>query len=165
MLLLDVDGPLNPYAAPWFRERRPEGGYEMRYLTLGNGRSYWVALNRWHGERLNELAEVCDLAWATTWQEDANRLISPVLGLPSNLPVVPLAVPTLPLPVWGWKTDQVASWAGPRPFAWLDDEITDATCARLDAASPGRHLARSVSPEVGLTEADFAAVAGFAASA
>ncbi len=77
LLLLDVDGPLNPYAAPWFRERRPEGGYEMRYLTLGSGRSYWVALNRWHGERLSELAEVCDLAWASTWQEDANRLIAP----------------------------------------------------------------------------------------
>ena len=163
LLLLDVDGPLNPYAAPWFRERLPVGGYEMRLLTLSTGRSYWVALNAGHGERLRRLAERYDLAWASTWQEDANRLIAPLLGLPGDLPVVPLVVPALPLPAWGWKTDQVAAWTGTRPFVWLDDEITGATCDRLAAAPLGRHLARTVRPDVGLTEADFDAVAEFAA--
>ncbi len=164
LLLLDVDGPLNPYAAPWFRERRPPPGYEMRYLTLRTGHSYWVALNPWHGERLRGLAARYDLAWASTWQQEANRLIAPVLGLPGDLPVVPLAVPRLPLPVWGWKTDQVAAWAGSRPFVWLDDEITTATRDRLAATPVGRHLARPVAADIGLTEADFAAVADFAAT-
>jgi hypothetical protein len=163
LLLLDVDGPLNPYAAPWFRTREPSAGYTFHLLTLSRGRSYWVALNPTHGRWLRELAQLCDLVWATTWRDDANRLISPILGLPSDLPVVPLTIPAAGFPAHGWKTDQVAEWVGSRPFAWLDDEITDATRERLaGTAGIGPHAARFVPPDVGLATADAAAVADFA---
>lgn len=162
-LLLDVDGPLNPYAASWFRQGIPPPGYQFHALTPGSGRTYRVALNPEHGQRLRLLAEVCDLAWATAWQGHANRLIAPLIGIPDDLPVVPLEPPTLPFSDWGWKTEQVAEWVGSRPFAWLDDEITQGTRDWLDAAPwLGRHLGWHVRPQVGLTDADFDAVEGFA---
>lgn len=162
-LLLDVDGPLNPYAAPWFRERIPSEGYRFHALTPRSGHTYRVALNPEHGRRLRLLARLCDLAWATTWQDDANRLIAPLIGLPGDLPVVPLALPTAPFPAWGWKTEQVAEWVGARPFVWLDDEITAQTRDWLETAPRlGPHLDRYVPPEVGLTDADFDAVEAFA---
>ncbi|MBK5249926.1 MAG: hypothetical protein JJE50_10950 [Actinomycetales bacterium] len=162
-LLLDVDGPLNPYAAPWFRQGVPPKGYAFHALTLRNGRTYRVALNPEHGHRLRLLAGLCDLAWATTWLEDANRLVAPLIGLPDDLPVVPLAPPAVPFPAWGWKTGQVAEWVGSRPFVWLDDEITQQTRDWLDALPRlGPHLDRHVPPQVGLTDADFDAVEAFA---
>ncbi len=163
LLLLDVDGPLNPFRAPWFGQRRPHDGYEFHVLTPAGGRSYWVALNAEHGEHLRALAARYDLAWATTWRDDANRLIAPLLGLPGDLPVVPLTLPTMLIPGWGWKTEQIASWVGPRPFVWLDDEITGETQGWLDHANGlGPHLARCVPAEVGLTRTDFEAVGAFA---
>jgi len=164
-LLLDVDGPLNPYAAPWFRLGRPSAGYAFHHLTLGVGRSYRVALNPTHGAWLRDLSTAVDLAWATTWRDEANRLIAPVLGLPTDLPVIPLGVPSPGFPTYGWKTDQVAAWVGDRPFVWFDDEITDATRERLaTTAGLGPHLARFVAPDVGLTPPDIEAVRGFAAT-
>ncbi len=150
-LLLDVDGPLNPYAAPWFRSSRPAEGFTFHDLTIEPGRSYRVALNSEHGRWLRDAAAVADLAWATTWQEAANRLIAPALGLPQDLPVVRLLGPFVGSPDYGWKTDQVARWVGDRPFVWLDDEITERTRARLAATGGvGPHLARHVAPDVGL---------------
>jgi hypothetical protein len=165
-LLLDVDGPLNPYAAPWFRLRTPRYGYEFHALTPGSGHTYRVALNREHGQRLRLLAEVCDLAWATAWQDDANRLISPLIGLPDDLPVVPLAPPIGAFPAEGWKTEQIADWVGERSFGWFDDEITQETLDWLDSAPRlGPYLGWHVRPDVGLTDADFDAVEAFARSA
>ncbi|ONK13131.1 hypothetical protein STBA_38930 [Streptomyces sp. MP131-18] len=96
LLYLDVDGPLNPYAAK--PERRPEGYTTHRVRPEswiaqhpGKPRVYIKPLRIWlnpsHGRQLLQLAEVYDLIWATTWGDEANTFISPVLGLP-ELPVV-----------------------------------------------------------------------------
>jgi hypothetical protein len=162
-LLMDVDGPLNPFAAPWFATLRPEDGYEFHLLTPKGGQTYPVALNPGHGRMLSTLAVAYDLAWATTWEDDANRLIAPILGLPTDLPVVPLPVPTR-LPVDRcWKTEHVARWVGDRPFAWFDDEIDAGTRAFLrDHEDVGPHLALRVEPWVGLTDNDARRLAIFA---
>ena len=47
-------------------------------------------------------------------------------------------------------------WAAGRPFAWLDDEITDADRAWTEAHHPARTLLHSVDHRHGLTDADFA---------
>ena len=96
LLLLDVDGPLNPYAAK--STRRPDGYVTYRRTPSGgwhtgrNARRFKglrVWLNPEHGAQLLALAEETglELAWATTWQHEANDRIGPVLGLPA-LPVV-----------------------------------------------------------------------------
>ncbi len=162
LLLMDVDGPLNPFRTKWFR-RAPERGYSVHHLTPAGGPTYRVVLNPEHGAALTELAQTYDLAWATTWQHEANRLISPLVGLPTELPVLPLRLPPHHVERWSWKTDQIIDWVGDRPFAWFDDEINRATRDRL-ARAPGigEHLALRIEPHRGLESADFLALRRFA---
>jgi len=163
VLLMDVDGPLNPFEAAWFVHGTPAEGYEFHELTPAGGFTYRVALNRRHGEQLTSLAASYDLAWATTWLDDANRLIAPILGLPQDLPVVPLTRPMLSRSRRCWKTDQIAAWVGGRPFGWFDDEINRPTRDWLeDEPSVGRHLALWVSPATGLTGEHLERLAAFA---
>jgi hypothetical protein len=59
-----------------------------------------------------------------------------------------------------WKTHTLVGLAAGRPFAWVDDEITDVDRYRVSAHHPGRALLHGVDPEHGLTEADLAAMPG-----
>jgi hypothetical protein len=102
----------------------------------------------------------CTLVWATTWQEDANTKIAPRLGLPL-LPVVIWPDPTeaheredqwLGL---CWKTRTLVDWAAGRPFAWVDDEITDSDRDWVSSHHPGPALLHHVEPSQGLAEQDF----------
>jgi hypothetical protein len=128
VLLVDVDGPLNPYAAKPYR--RPEGYRTHRLLT-----PRWEAAERrrlteqglpnkpvkplrvWldpaHGPALEALP--FDLVWATTWEEEANTFIAPVLGLP-QLPHIAWATPRgRPEDGVFWKTPEIVAWAEGRP--------------------------------------------------
>lgn len=163
-LLMDVDGPLSPFGARWFVEGSVAAGYRWYDLTPLGEPTYRVALSHDTGVRLAGLAEAYDLAWATTWGTEANRLIAPRLGLPTDLPVVPLARPAFVATRRSWKTEQIARWVGQRPFAWFDDEINRATRDWLSrSGAVGPHLALRVPNTVGLVAADVALLAGFAA--
>jgi hypothetical protein len=85
------------------------------------------------------LALPCDLVWATTWESEANECLAPLLGLP-QLPVVTWLEPSdEPEPAaLHWKTRMLVEWAAGRPFAWLDDEITDADRTWAEAYHPAR---------------------------
>ncbi|WP_082345520.1 hypothetical protein [Kitasatospora sp. MY 5-36] len=172
MLLLDVDGPLNPCAAKPYR--RPEG-YRTHRLTTPRWEAAerrrliaWglphkapkplrVWLNPAHGPALAALP--FDLAWATTWQEEANTFIAPLLGLPA-LPYIPWSEPR-PESDDGvfWKTPQIVTWAQGRPFAWVDDLITDADRIWVEAHHPAPALLHHIDPKAGLTAEDFALLA------
>ncbi|WP_370221185.1 HAD domain-containing protein [Kitasatospora sp. MAP12-22] len=118
LLFLDVDGVLNP------ADPRPAADFDVHTLC-----GFRVLLSRRHGEWLRELAEVYELCWATTWEEDANVHIAPVLGLPV-LPVVRFAgyrrqpgdprVRLMEL-FSGAKWVPLLRYADGRPFAWVDD--------------------------------------------
>lgn len=156
LLLLDVDGPLSPFRASWFGSRSPAAGFGFHDLTPDGGVTYRVALNPNHGEQILRLAEGgFELVWATTWLEDANRLIAPLLGIPDDLPVIPLQRPTSPTGTRCWKASQIADWVGSQPFVWFDDEINRATRTWLDAAGLATHLAHRVEPHLGLVDEDF----------
>lgn len=169
VLLIDVDGPLNPYAAK--PHRRPEG-YEThrlmtprwqesereRLVTSGQPNKRVRALRVWlnpaHGEALAGLG--FDLVWATTWEEEANEFIAPLVGLP------PLSFITWPVPRLQpggglfWKTPAVVSWMQPgRPFAWIDDEFGSADEAFVAEHHEAPSLLHWVDPVYGLTDADF----------
>jgi hypothetical protein len=75
---------------------------------------------------------------------DANESISPRIGLP-QIPVV----------IWPepsdtedqderdglhWKTRTLVGWASGRPFAWVDDEITNPDRAWVSARHQGHAL-------------------------
>lgn len=153
LLFLDVDGPLLPFGA-----------------SLLSGPREIVAVPHLARLRLDAgppLAGLpCTLVWATTWLEDANTEIAPRLGLP-DLPVV-----TWPEPTGAeqredqwlglcWKTRTLVNWAAGRPFAWVDDEITDADRGWVSAHHPGPALLCTIDASRGLTDQDFAALDGW----
>ncbi|MGW2569269.1 hypothetical protein [Streptomyces sp. NPDC001537] len=155
-----VDGPLNPWAAK--PERRPEGCTTIR-VALHPGRPLRVWLNPSHGPALLSLDY--DLCWATTWMDAANRWIAPVIGLP-ELPYVDFGAGLFALRPGGehWKTEAIVAYAEGRPFAWVDDEQSQADEEYVRAHHPGRALLHHVDPRLGLREDDFTALAAFAAA-
>ncbi|WP_225096468.1 hypothetical protein [Streptomyces sp. CoH27] len=161
LLFLDVDGPLNPYAAQ--PERRPEGCTTIR-VPFAARRPLRVWLNPDHGPALLGLGY--ELVWATTWMAEANIWIAPVVGLPTDLPYVDFGAGLFafrPDEVH-WKTEAIVAYADGRPFAWVDDEQSPADVAYVAAHHPGPALLHHVDPRVGLREADFAALREFAAA-
>ncbi|MYU25641.1 HAD domain-containing protein [Streptomyces sp. SID8352] len=145
LLFLDVDGPLLPFGSP-----APMG-------TAAAENPLLERLDPRAGARL--LALGCVLVWATTWGDEANEVIAPLLGLPP-----------LPVMTWGeedgrgargvprglhWKVPHLVARAGGRAFVWVDDEIGAVDRLWVAAEHPGAALLHRVEPHVGLTGRDF----------
>lgn len=159
LLLLDFDGPLNPY-----RAKEIPAGYVRHEIV--EGEKIWVVLlNPQHGVELNALAEMFDLVWATSWEHGANRLLGPLLGLP-ELPVIvwPPRESVSQVRRGSWKTPHIAEWAGDRPFAWVDDEVNRHDRFYLAKALRTAHLVHRVEPHLGLAAPDFAVLHTWARS-
>lgn len=165
LLLIDVDGPLNPYRA----SRRKVDDHDMP-VPYGVHRlnGFRVYLSPEHGRMLLEVAHTtgAELAWATTWMHDANTMIAPLIGLP-ELSVVDFGwqrklggfVPTA-----HWKFDGVLAHAVGRPLAWLDDDFGSFKAERSwFEAQRGRTptLLHHVDPAVGITADDLSCVASW----
>src|SRR6267142_2734012 len=124
-ILLDVDGPLNPWSA---RHGLPEGYTEhlMRPRGWETGKPLKVRLRASDGFKLQKLD--CELIWATAWEEEANKWIGKEIGLP-ELPHIDWTDKNH----WNierlhWKTKRIVQWMNENrpgiPFIWLDDEVT-----------------------------------------
>jgi hypothetical protein len=115
LLLLDVDGVLNP----WLMPRLPAGYQEHR---IGQ---FDVVLAGWHGPALLRLCRDAglELVWATTWEEDANREIAPRVGLPADLPWIPFKAQEVDLFTETRKLPAVQRWVEDRACAWIDDDL------------------------------------------
>ncbi|OON81641.1 HAD domain-containing protein [Streptomyces tsukubensis] len=162
LLLLDVDGPLNPYGARFIRPRgyvthrfRPSawtarqdpGSYRFR-------RGLRVRLHPGHGARL--LALPYEPVWATTWMHEANELIGPAIGLTAELPVIEFTeLFKKDQDGLYWKTRTVLEWTAGRPFAWVDDMITELDEAYVAEVHDTRALLLRVDPRRGLRDSDF----------
>lgn len=165
LLLLDVDGPLNPWQAN--PNRRPEGYTTHRLRPEGwknqRKRPLRVWLKPSHGQALLDLP--FELVWCTTWKHEANTMIGPVLGLP-ELPVITFD-PDWHLPTRAdgtyFKTHDLVRWAAGRPFAWVDDEISDFDREYVTEHHGAPALLHHVSPRLGLLDDDFKALAAWAA--
>jgi hypothetical protein len=140
LLLLDVDGVLNPFAAK--PGHIPPGFSE--HTLLG----YRVLLTPRHGEWLARLGDRFELVWATTWEHEANTLIAPRVGLPTDLAVITFGELDQNA---GWKLPAVEHFCGDRPAAWIDDDLgreaenwarSRAAPTLLLRADPGVGLAR-----------------------
>jgi hypothetical protein len=150
LLFLDVDGPLLPFGG------NPQCGPRETVTD-----PHLARLRPDTGLRLAALP--CTLIWATAWLEDANTEIAPRIGLPS-LPVVTWPEPTAAHEredQWlglCWKTRTLVDWAAGRPFAWVDDEITDADRDWVSVHHSGPALLRSIDASRGLKDQDFSAL-------
>lgn len=150
LLLIDVDGPLNPDRTTSGRRK----GYTSHRMTPERT-TYTVYLNHDHGRQLLELPY--ELVWCTTWEHHANEWIGPHLGLP-KLPVIEFdktwRQPTRPDGTY-FKTWEVVKYAAGRPFAWIDDEISRSDTTYVARHHTGPALLHRVSPRDGLFERDF----------
>lgn len=157
VILLDVDGPLNPFAAK--ATKRPEGyqTHRMRPSTWVATKPLKVWLNPLHGPALMGLG--VEVIWATMWENEANEWISPHIGLPK--------LAFIDWTDWDYrnpeklhpKTKRILSWmAENRPdsdFLWIDDEPTGTDKTYIDENFPNSGNIMKISPRIGLTEADF----------
>ena len=156
LLLIDVDGPLNPYAAK--PGRRPEGYTTHRIRPKGWEHPRSKPLRVWlkpdHGPAL--LALPYRLVWCSTWQAQANTFIAPVLGLP-ELEYVPFPDSrSRPDRRLYWKTPYVVQWAAGRPFVWVEDEATQHDDEYVNRHHEGFGRILHVNPRLGLRDDDFA---------
>lgn len=75
LLLLDVDGVLvlgQPASAH----------HVMHRVTSAVGAVHEIWIDSQHGAWLRLLSELFDIVWTTGWENDAPRLLGPLLGLP-----------------------------------------------------------------------------------
>lgn len=155
LLFIDVDGPLNPC------DGSNRGAYKRGYRKWKlNGIN--VLLNATHGASLSALPY--ELVWGTTWEAEANTYIAPRIGLP-HLPVCafPDGDDDAPRAVY-FKTSDIIAYAAGRPFAWIDDEITDADREWVAQRHDAPALLHWVDPAIGLEASDFEALAVWAGS-
>lgn len=148
LVLLDVDGPLNPYrliTKKGHTPLRPRHDdpepyvYERHHLhpTDWKETGLPVLLSASHGVALRALTEHATLVWATTWEHEANAIIAPILGLP-ELPVIEWpdnarGWALYPRHHGSWKTKHVLTWLDehgldpytgkPLPWAFVDDDL------------------------------------------
>lgn len=147
LVLLDVDGVLNPF-------RRAHRGYR-RHRAAPNGITFKLWLNAEHGRMLLDLVEAtgAELVWASYWCDKANEWVAPRIGLPA-LRHVP--IPNFPgepdgVSFGAWKARHVAEWVDGRPFVWFEDE-PDAAERLLEHLTEASHLLVRVDPFKGLAE-------------
>jgi hypothetical protein len=170
LVLLDVDGPLSPWAA---NERTRPPGYVEHRLRVGPwwwSRPLRIWLNPGHGPALLGLAERfgAELAWATSWDHRANAMIGPAIGLPV-LPVVEVAahLELRPGCAFRWKFGAVARYAAGRPLAWLDDDFDVYPAARDEFVAKRERDGLpteliTVNPRTGITDEHLATIENWA---
>jgi len=154
LLLLDIDGTLCPVG--------PGPDVGMRHLSIGSGS---VSFRADLPEVLAELAARYELVWATAWQDNANLLLAPALGLPA-LPVVRFTDPAADEVDFRhtgrtWKLPSVQRFAADRPLAWIDDDLHgDAYAWAAARRIPTKLL--STDPSRGIVDREIRSLLAFA---
>jgi hypothetical protein len=168
IMLLDVDGPLNPFAAK--ATKRPEGYTTHRMRPTGWTDLALKPLRVWldhnMGAKLKSLGY--QIIWCTAWREDANEWISPHIGLPTDLEYIDwgphdVHLEDKPYTKLHWKTTQIVSWLQEHhpdtDFIWVDDETTDKDEKFLKAATDVNVKIFTINPKTGITDSDLADMA------
>jgi hypothetical protein len=118
VVLLDVDGVLNPFAA------RPVG--ETVWVTTDDGRRVRATIPARMWALTSQLLEIGEVWWATSWEEMANKHIAPLAHLP-ELPVLKLAPARDAMDGdSSRKMRAIVDCANAEPetlFLWLDDTL------------------------------------------
>lgn len=124
LAFIDVDGVLNRTVSNSVARRR---GY-VTYRADPMGFPVKIILDFKDRGRLQRLAEHFELAWGTTWEDEANRIIRPRLMIPQKWLVAKNTGPSAS------KAPGIVELAGDRPFVWFDDEARNEDRAYLKRA-------------------------------
>lgn len=102
------------------------------------------------GGHLRDLSTDFELAWCTGWDEKANEYLPRMLGLPTELPLVPFDACERPSGAH-WKVAAIDAWLGSeRAVAWIDD-AHEHRCHAWALARPSPTLLVGTDPPVGIT--------------
>jgi hypothetical protein len=131
LLYLDIDGVLNYRRMPYreYTVRVTSADIAVTPFTNSFSEEFVdmsVCIPSQYPGWLRELAEVYELAWASTWEKLANVHIAPLLGLEdlavvefSTWPVDPYLAKMMDVAKWKW--DCLVESAGERAFVFVDD--------------------------------------------
>jgi hypothetical protein len=151
ILAVDVDGVISLFG---FDE--PPDKAVARFELI-DGMVHCISLVA--GSRLQRLAEVYDLVWATGWEEKANDYLPNILGLP-DLPVLNFDGAAR----FGsahWKLGPLDEYGGERPLAWIDDSF-DESCYEWAREREAPTLLMPTESHLGLEEVQVEALTAWA---
>ncbi len=141
-LLLDIDGVLA------IKGRAPT--LQRHQVVDRRGLRPTIWLNPQHRVWLAELRDIYELVWATGWENEAARLLAPLLDLPPMPVIMFRDRPSLGATVD--KLPDVADFAGTRALAWVDDDMDEAELAWASARKEPTLLIKT-DATIGLTRA------------
>lgn len=143
LILVDIDGPLNPFLSPTL--------HEDGFTHFSIGWASWALNIHTHGQWLKELNESNTIVWCSNWMEESNK-VSELFFLPDfdfiNFSS-PITTPT-------WKLPDVDKYVSEHPadhIFWLDDELKED--AHQWAAIRGNVTLIPCDPSTGWVEEDF----------
>lgn len=141
LLLMDIDGPLNPNAGQWVDHADQCARNGFAITTVGANGQHKVRYGLDHGERLRALSRFYVPVWASAWNEDSDRLYGPLIGL-TGLPHIEFPDGAMEYSVGRehWKCYYIADLVktvGAPGLLWFDDEVTVRDQKYLTDALPG----------------------------
>jgi hypothetical protein len=142
LLAVDVDGVISIFGF----EEPPDRG--VARFELIDGMVHCISTAA--GDRLRRLSDLYELFWATGWEDRANDMLAPLLGLP-ELPYLSFDGAAR----FGsahWKLGPLDEYAGRRALAWIDDSFDHSCYEWAQTRSAPTLLVATESPH-GLEEA------------
>jgi hypothetical protein len=157
LLMVDIDGVLSLFGGGGHPDRPRDGAFHSI-----EGIPHFLSASA--AAHLLVLADLYELVWASGWEERADEHLPHLLGLPRSLPYLRFSRDLHNAAKHGnahWKLDAIATYAGDRPMAWLDDALDD-ECHAWAAARPAPTLLVQTEPEHGLTDREVRVLTGWA---
>lgn len=143
ILFLDVDGPLNLWGRAGRRILNPLLSSRLVHLKEDGSLNVKLVFSRLLGARLRGLAKHYEICWATSWNQWANQCLSPLLGIPQDLPWLncPNGDPRS-------KFSEVITSAQTNSFAWVDDFLTEEVAEAVQEKLHPAQSALLISPHI-----------------
>lgn len=140
----DVDGVLNVQASTW-------GDSLSAEKASPHGGSFTI---KWSPAMIGALNELdVEFVWLTTWCEEADKYIKPMMGIAHPTRVVGPLDGELVFPSMAWKHEALLAdlAQNPGPFIWLDDETNawhQAAAEAMGGIAPNIYYKTGITPQI-----------------